>query len=63
MIKMTEIEKYYSSGFVKTFVLRGIDLEVEEGEFQISVGGRQPVLKERSSTDIQVAIIKVENPK
>ena len=38
MIKMSEIEKYYSSGFVKTYVLRGIDLEVEEGEF-LSVMG------------------------
>jgi len=36
--------------------------EVEEGEFQISVGGRQPELNERSNTEIQIAIIKVENP-
>ena len=38
MIKLAEIEKYYSSGFMKTFVLRGINLEVEEGEF-LSVMG------------------------
>jgi len=36
--------------------------EVEEGEFQISVGGHQPELNERSGKEIQVAIIKVENP-
>jgi putative ABC transport system ATP-binding protein len=38
MIKLAEIEKYYSSGFMKTFVLRGINLEVEDGEF-LSVMG------------------------
>jgi putative ABC transport system ATP-binding protein len=38
MIKLTEIEKYYSSGFMKTFVLRGINFEVEDGEF-LSVMG------------------------
>ena len=38
MIKFTDIETYYSSGFVKTYVLRGINLEVEEGEF-LSVMG------------------------
>ena len=38
MIRLEEIEKYYSSGFVKTFVLRGIDLEIEGGEF-VSIMG------------------------
>ena len=33
MIRLDGIEKYYSSGMVKTFVLRNIDLEIEEGEF------------------------------
>jgi len=38
MIKLRDITKYYSSGFVKTFVLRNIDLEVEEGEFLTIMG-------------------------
>jgi len=38
MIKMRDITKYYSSGFVKTFVLRDIDLDVEEGEFLTVMG-------------------------
>ncbi|OGG54661.1 MAG: phosphonate ABC transporter ATP-binding protein [Candidatus Handelsmanbacteria bacterium RIFCSPLOWO2_12_FULL_64_10] len=38
MIQLKGIEKYYSTGFVKTFVLRDIDLEIEEGEF-VSVMG------------------------
>ena len=38
MIKMKEITKFYSSGFVKTFVLRNIDLDVKEGEFLTIMG-------------------------
>ena len=38
MIKLTNIEKYYSNKFVKTWVLRQINLEIKEGEF-ISVMG------------------------
>ncbi len=38
MIKMKEITKFYSSGFVKTFVLRNIDVDVEEGEFLTIMG-------------------------
>jgi ABC-type lipoprotein export system ATPase subunit len=38
MIKLTNIEKYYSNKFVKTWVLRQIKLEIKEGEF-ISVMG------------------------
>ena len=38
MIKMQEIEKYYTNGFIKTFVLRGINFEVEEGEFVTVMG-------------------------
>lgn len=38
MIKMKEITKFYSSGFVKTFVLRNIDLNVAEGEFLTIMG-------------------------
>jgi ABC-type lipoprotein export system ATPase subunit len=38
MIRLKGIEKHYSTGFVKTFVLRDIDLEVEEGEFVSLMG-------------------------
>jgi putative ABC transport system ATP-binding protein len=38
MIKMKEITKFYSSGFVKTFVLRNLDLDVKEGEFLTIMG-------------------------
>jgi putative ABC transport system ATP-binding protein len=35
---MKEITKFYSSGFVKTFVLRNIDLDVKEGDFLTIMG-------------------------
>lgn len=38
MIKLEGIEKYYSNKFIKTFVLRDIDLEIDEGEF-VSIMG------------------------
>jgi putative ABC transport system ATP-binding protein len=38
MIRLKGITKFYSSGFVKTFVLRDIDLEVEQGEFLTIMG-------------------------
>ncbi len=38
MIKLREIEKYYKSKFVKTFVLRNINLDIREGEF-VSIMG------------------------
>lgn len=38
MIRLNNITKYYSSGFVKTFVLREINLEVEESEFVTIMG-------------------------
>lgn len=38
MIRMKDITKFYSSGFVKTFVLRNIDLDVAEGEFLTIMG-------------------------
>lgn len=38
MIKLNNIEKYYSNKLIKTFVLRNINLEVKEGEF-ISIMG------------------------
>ena len=38
MIRLQGIEKYYSSGLVKTFVLRKVNLEIKEGEF-VSIMG------------------------
>jgi ABC-type lipoprotein export system ATPase subunit len=38
MIKLTNIEKYYSNKFVKTWVLRRIDLEIRQGEFVTIMG-------------------------
>ncbi len=38
MIKLNNIFKWYSSGFVKTFVLRDVSLEINEGEF-VSIMG------------------------
>ncbi|MCK5147928.1 ABC transporter ATP-binding protein [bacterium] len=38
MIKLLDIEKYYTNGYIKTYVLRGINLEVEEGEFLTIMG-------------------------
>jgi len=38
MIRMTDIEKYYSNKFVKTWVLRQIALEIREGEFLTIMG-------------------------
>ncbi len=38
MIRLCDITKYYSSGYVKTFVLRNINLEVKEGDFLTVMG-------------------------
>jgi ABC-type lipoprotein export system ATPase subunit len=38
MIHLTNIDKYYNSKFQRTFVLKGINLEVKEGEF-VSIMG------------------------
>lgn len=38
MIKLNNISKYYPAGFGKTYVLRNIDLEIEQGEF-VSIMG------------------------
>lgn len=38
MIKLVDIEKYYKNKFLKTYVLRDINLEIEQGEF-VSVMG------------------------
>jgi len=38
MIRLEHIEKYYTSGVMKTYVLRDINLEIEEGEFVTIMG-------------------------
>ena len=38
LIQLSKIEKFYKSGSLKTYVLRQIDLEIQEGEF-VSVMG------------------------
>ncbi len=38
MIQLKNIEKYYSNKFIKTYVLRDINLEVNEGEFLSIMG-------------------------
>jgi ABC-type lipoprotein export system ATPase subunit len=38
MIKLKDITKYYKTGFGRTYVLRDIDLEIEEGEFVTIMG-------------------------
>jgi putative ABC transport system ATP-binding protein len=38
MIKLTNIEKFYNNKYIKTFVLRNVNLNIEEGEF-VSVMG------------------------
>ena len=38
MIQMRDLEKYYPSGSLKTYVLRHVDLDIEEGEF-VSIMG------------------------
>jgi len=38
MIKLNNIEKYYSNKFIKTYVLRNINLNVDEGEFLSIMG-------------------------
>ena len=38
MIKLNSISKYYAAGFGKTYVLRNIDLQINEGEF-VSIMG------------------------
>jgi ABC-type lipoprotein export system ATPase subunit len=38
MIKLTGITKYYKTGFGRIYVLRNIDMEVEEGEFITIMG-------------------------
>ena len=38
MIRLNNLEKYYESGFGRTYVLRQISLDIEEGEFVTIMG-------------------------
>ena len=38
MIKLNDVEKYYTNKFIKTYVLRQINLEIEKGEFITIMG-------------------------
>jgi putative ABC transport system ATP-binding protein len=38
MIKLQNIDKFYDSKFQRTFVLKGIDLEIQEGDFLSIMG-------------------------
>ena len=38
MIKLIDIDKYVDSRFQRTFILKGVDLEVEQGEFLTVMG-------------------------
>jgi ABC-type lipoprotein export system ATPase subunit len=57
MIKLQNITKFYSSGFVKTFVLRDINLDIGEGEFVTVMGpsgaGKSTLLHILGMLDIQ----------
>jgi len=38
MIKLSKLEKFYTNGYLKTYVLRNVDLDVEEGDFLTVMG-------------------------
>ncbi len=38
MIKLVDVDKYVDSRFQRTFILKGIDMEVEQGEFLTIMG-------------------------
>ena len=38
MIKLQDIDKYIDSKYQRTFILKGIDLEIEQGEFVTIMG-------------------------
>ena len=38
MIKLKDIDKFIDSRFQRTFILKGIDLEVQQGEFLTIMG-------------------------
>ena len=38
MIKLRDIDKYIDSKYQRTFILKGIDLDIEQGEFVTIMG-------------------------
>lgn len=38
MIKLRDIDKYVDSKYQRTFILKGIDLDIEQGEFVTIMG-------------------------
>ena len=38
MIKLLDIDKYVDSRFQRTFILKGVNLEIEQGEFVTIMG-------------------------
>lgn len=57
LIKLNDIVKYYSTGFIKTYVLRNICVEIDEGEFVTVMGpsgaGKSTLLHIIGMLDIQ----------
>lgn len=57
LIKMNDIVKFYSSGFLKTYVLRNICVEIDEGEFITIMGpsgaGKSTLLHIIGMLDVQ----------
>ena len=40
MIQLKKIDKYYDSRFQRTFILKGVNLEVKQGEFCFNNGAQ-----------------------
>jgi len=57
LIKLNDIVKYYSTGFIKTYVLRNICVEIDEGEFVTVMGpsgaGKSTLLHIIGMLDVQ----------
>jgi len=57
LIKLNDIIKFYSTGYIKTFVLRNINLEIGEGEFVTVMGpsgaGKSTLLHILGMLDVQ----------
>ena len=57
LIKLNDIIKYYSTGFIKTYVLRNICVEIDEGEFVTVMGpsgaGKSTLLHIIGMLDVQ----------
>ena len=57
LVRLNDIVKFYSTGFIKTFVLRNISLEIQEGEFVTIMGpsgaGKSTLLHIIGMLDVQ----------